>query len=386
MAKRKPTHLSLLIGTTKGGFVLDAGRGRRGWKLRGPFHLGQVVNDFRLDPRDGRTLLLSATGGHLGPTLYRSTNRGRTWTESSRPPRFGKATKAKKHAGTSRGQSVRANFWLEPGHADEEGTWYCGTAPFGLFRSTDGGAKWTGVAGFNDHPEWTRWYGFGETQGGAITHSVRVDPRDARHLYVSMSPVGTLESRDRGRTWTAINAGVDAMFLPETEPELGQDPHCMILHPADPDVLYQQNHCGIYRVDRREGDRWTRIGKRMPKRVGDIGFPIVGHPTDPGTVWVFPMDGTRVWPRTSPGGKPAVYRTSDAGRSWQRLDRGFPKEQGWFTVKRQCMDGDGERRSPGLYLGTTAGEVWASRDAGESWECIARHLPHIYSVRTARFA
>jgi photosystem II stability/assembly factor-like uncharacterized protein len=117
----------------------------------------------------------------------------------------------------------------------------------------------------------------------------------------------------------------------------------------------------------------------MPAEVGDIGFNMVLHPREPDTAWVFPMDGTDVWPRTSPSGKPALYVTRDGGASWSRQDGGFPREQAWWTVKRQAMVGDG-RDPVGLYLGTTSGEVWASVDEGRSFSCIARHLPEIYAV------
>jgi hypothetical protein len=153
------------------------------------------------------------------------------------------------------------------------------------------------------------------------------------------------------------------------------------LHPLAPDILYQQNHCGIYRTDRREG-RWVRIGENRPKDVGDIGFPLVIHPRDPQTVWVFPMDGTEVWPRVSPGGKPAAYVTRDAGQPWQRLGRGFPQSQAWFTVKRQAMTSDAHEPA-GLYFGTTSGEVWASTNEGAEWTCLVRHLPETYAVEAA---
>ena len=147
---------------------------------------------------------------------------------------------------------------------------------------------------------------------------------------------------------------------------------------GNPDRLYQQNHCGLYRLD-RPGDAWTDIGGGMPKSVGAIGLPLAVHPTDPDTLWVFPMDGTDVWPRVSPGGRPAAYRSLDGGRTWRRQDAGFPRKQAWWTVKRQAMTAD--RGTPvGLYLGNTAGEVWASRDEGASWRCIARHLPAIQAV------
>jgi hypothetical protein len=167
-------------------------------------------------------------------------------------------------------------------------------------------------------------------------------------------------------------------FAPPGDYEYGHDPHCVVLHPEDPDRLYQQNHCGIYRLD-RPADTWSRIGDNMPREVGDIGLPIAVHPRDVNTAWVFPMDGTSVWPRTSPGGKPAAYRTRDGGASWQRQDNGLPREQAWFTVMRQALAVDSFEPA-GVYFGTTQGEVWGSRDQGESWTCIARHLPRIYAL------
>jgi hypothetical protein len=152
-------------------------------------------------------------------------------------------------------------------------------------------------------------------------------------------------------------------------------------HPAMPDRLYQQNHCGIYRLD-RPAERWQDIGASMPKSVGDIGFPMVVHPRDPDTMWIFPMDGTAVWPRTSPAGKPAVYRSVNGGRSWQRQASGLPRAQAWLTVKRQAMTSD--QGSPvGVYFGTTSGEIWGSRDEGRTWKCLAAHLPHVYAVEAA---
>lgn len=369
--------MKLLIGTRKGAFLLDGGAKRNHWRLRGPWMLGHMAHHFVQDRRDARLWLMACKTGHLGPTVFRSTNGGRQWKESSRPPAFAKAKKGNK------GLAVDHVFWLTPGHPSEPGAWYGGTSPQGLFRSEDGGVTWEGVAGINENPMRGKWFGgAGDgTPDGPKTHSIIIDPRDPRHMYVGMSSGGVFESWDKGRGWRPLNKGCAADFLPGKDHEYGHDPHCVRLHPLNPDRLYQQNHCGIYRMD-RPGNAWQRIGRAMPKPVGDIGFPIELHPRDPDTAWVFPMDGTAVWPRTSPGGRPAAYVTKNAGRSWMRQDLGFPKTQGWWTIKRQAMTTD-EEKSVGVYLGTTNGEVWGSVNEGESWSCLARHLPHIYSVEAA---
>jgi len=369
----------LLIGTRKGAFFVRGDKTRRNWSLSGPVLLGHVAHHLVLDPRDGRTLLMAARTGHLGPTVFRSTDLGKRWKEAKRPPAFSKAPEGK------RGLVLDHVFWLTPGHPEQPDVWYAGSSPQGLFHSTDGGRTWTGVAGFNNHPMREAWCGgAGDgTPDGPKLHSINIDPRDANHLYIAMSSGGVFESVDGGKDWRPLNQGCAADFLPTPDPEYGHDPHCVLLHPLMPDRLYQQNHCGIYRMDRSEG-RWVRIGTAMPKRVGDIGFPLVLHPRDPDTLWVFPMDGTEVWPRTSPDGKPACYVTRDAGKTWKRLDEGLPG-RAWFTVKRQAMAGD-LHEPMGLYFGTTSGELWASRNGGTSWTCLASHLPEIYSVEAAELA
>jgi photosystem II stability/assembly factor-like uncharacterized protein len=372
-ASRVPRSTTLLIGTRKGLWTLTADAARRSWKLAGPQFLGNIVHHAVMDPRDRKTLLAAARTGHLGPTIFRSLDRGRTWKEATKPPAFE----------VGGGRTVDHTFWLTPGHASEPGTWYAGTSPQGLFRSTDGGVTWEGVAGFNAHPNRKAWCG-GDQEGtpdGAKLHSINVDPRDPKHLYIGMSGGGIFESVDGGADWAPLNRGVRADFLPDPDPEYGHDPHCLRIHPQTPDRLYHQNHCGIYRLD-RPGERWTEIGASMPKSVGSIGFPMVLHPRDPDTLWVFPMDGTSVWPRVSPGGKPAAYRSVNGGRTWQRQANGLPKSQAWWTVKRQAMTADAAS-SVGVYFGTTSGEIWGSRDEGRTWKCLARHLPHIYSLEVA---
>src|SRR5499427_7351012 len=302
MAKTKTDTVALLVATKKGGFILSSDNKRRRWDIKGPIFLGNIVHHMALDPRDmgeGRVMLMAAKTGHLGPTVFRSKDFGKTWKEASKPPAFVKAPEGEK------GRVVDHVFWLTPGLASEPGVWYAGTSPQGLFRSEDGGDAWESVIGFNDHPMREKWTGGAQdgTPDGPKMHSINVDPRDPNHIYIGKSS-------------------------------------------------------------------------------GDIGFPMVLHPRDPNTVWVFPMDGTMVWPRTSPGGKPAAYVTHNSGKTWKRQDEGLPSEHAWFTVFRQAMTAD-TRDPVGIYFGTTCGEVWAGANEGEKWNCIARHLPHIYAVEAA---
>ena len=371
--------VQLLVGTRKGAFRLGSDTARKDWSLRDAWFVGHVVHHLVEDPRQRGTLLAAARTGHLGPTLFRSEDGGKHWKEARRPPRFGAAPDGLLQ------RTLNHTFWLTPGHADERGTWYAGGSPQGLFRSRDGGDTWRPVKGFNDHPELDRWTG-GEKDGtpdGPKLHSILVDPRDAAHLYVGMSSGGVFESLDEGKTWEPLNKGLVIDFVPD-DPDFGHDPHCVVMSPTNPDRLWQQNHCGVFVMDREDGE-WRRVGETIPEEVGDIGFPIVTHPRDPDVAYVFPMDGTSVWARTSPGAAPTIMRTRDGGATWERLDRGLPRENAWWTVKRQCMAQDAHEPL-GVYLGTTSGEVWGSVNEGRSWRNLARYLPHVYSLEVAGVA
>jgi hypothetical protein len=379
-APRRARKLILLVATRKGAWLFHGDGARRSWRADGPHFLGHIISHLVLDPRDRRTLLAAAKTGHLGPTVLRSTDLGRTWKEAAQPPAFAKAPAGEQ------GRAVDHTFWLTPAHASEPGAWYAGTSPQGLFRSEDGGRTWRPYSMINDDPQYRKWMGTVQdgTPDGPKLHSIIVDPRDPQHLYFAMSGGGVHQSRDGGRSFAPLVNGLEVVEGFDRNEITFHDPHCVRLCPSNPDRLYQQNHCGIYRLD-RPSDAWVRIGKSMPKRVGDIGFPLVLHPRDDRTAWVFPMDGSTVWPRVSPGGVPAAYVTRNSGDTWQRLDAGLPQKQAWWTVKRQAMTGDGQD-PVGLYFGTTSGELWASRDEGRKWRCIARHLPEIYAVEAAALA
>ena len=188
--------VAVLVATRKGAWIFHADPSRRSWRADGPHFLGHVIHHLVLDPRDGRTLLAAAKTGHLGPTIFRSTDLGKTWKEAKQPPAF-----TKKADGS--GRSVDHTFWLTPGHASEPGVWYAGTSPQGLFRSDDGGVTWSSASPINDDPQYIEWMGTVQdgTPDGPKMHSIIVDPRDPKHLYFGMSGGGVHESTDGGRTF-----------------------------------------------------------------------------------------------------------------------------------------------------------------------------------------
>lgn len=284
-------ELALLVATRKGGWIYHSDAQRREWRIDGPHFLGHIIHHMVLDPRDRQTLLVAAKTGHLGPTIFRSYDMGKSWSEATRPPAFPKAAIGEEP------RSVDHTFWLTPGHVSEPGVWYAGTSPQALFRSEDGGQTWDGVSGFNDHPDYRSRSGGAQdgTPDGAKLHSIIVDPRDPAHLYLGMSGGGVHETRDRGESWTPLIDGMDVVAGFDAGQWAFHDPHCLALCPSNPDRIYQQNHYGIYRID-RPSPKWQRIGRAMPDDIGDIGFPITVHPRDDQTAWVFPMDGTDVWP------------------------------------------------------------------------------------------
>jgi len=234
MARRVPKRRSsrskgpvVLVATRKGAWVFRADASRRSWRSDGPHFLGHVIHHVVLDPRDGRTLLASASTGHLGPTLYRSADLGRSWKEAKRPPAFPKAVEGET------GRAVGHTFWLTPGHPSQPGTWYAGTSPHGLFRSGDGGESWEPVSGLNDDPRYREWMGGPQdgTPDGPKLHSVIVDPRDPAHLYLGMSSGGVHESLDEGRTWHPMVSGMEVVDGFDPARITFHDPHCVRLSP-----------------------------------------------------------------------------------------------------------------------------------------------------------
>ena len=353
------TKTLVLVGTRKGAFILESDARRGDWRLRGPYCEHWPINHVVADPA---TATIYAGGGNewFGPAVWKSEDLGTSWTHSSAGLKYAEGE-----------EPIKSVWSLAP---SARGL-YAGVAPAGLFRSEDGGKSWEHLSGLRDHPTRPQWSPGG---AGLVLHSLIPHPRDQRQLWVGISAVGVFHSADGGASWEPRNRGTRADFLPEGQryPEIGQCVHCLVMAPGGAGTLYQQNHCGMYRSD-DGGKSWQSIETGLPS---SFGFPAAVHPRDPATLFLLPLNGDTAG-RYVPDAKVAVWRTRDGGKSWQALRNGLPQENAYFCVLRRAMATD--RRDPtGVYFGTNGGALYASNDEGESWRCLAPHLPPILSVET----
>ncbi len=356
----------VLVGTAKGLFRLRSGDGRRHFDLDGPALAGEEVYATCIDGRGpAPRLLVGSVSSHWGPVIRRSEDLGGSWAEEQRAALAFPADTG----------AALARIWqLAPGGGQEPDVFYAGVEPAALFRSDDGGASFALVRALWDHPHRPRWEPGG---GGLCLHTVLVHPGDPARLLVAVSAAGVYRSDDAGATWRAGNGGIVASFLPGApSPEFGQCVHKVARDAGDPERLYLQHHDGIYRSD-DGGDAWVPMAS-----VGgvDFGFPVVAHPSRPGTAYLVPLEGAEY--RCTPAGRCTVWRTTDAGASWSALTTGLPQADAHLTILRDGFTTDGDAPA-GLYFGTRSGEVYGSTDDGESWRLLAAHLPPVLSVRAA---
>jgi len=349
---------ALLIGTRKGAFVAESAD-RKTWDMRGPFCDTWPINHIAADPETG---FIYGAGGNewFGPAVWKSEDLGRTWTHSSEGMAYAEGEEPVKAA-----WSVNARN----GHI------LCGVQPAGLFESFDHGKTWSHVKGLRDHPSRPEW---SPGAGGLILHSLVRHPTDSKQLWIGISAAGVFYTADGGKTWEHRNKGTRADFFPKGQnyPEFGQCVHCLVMAAGQSDLLYQQNHCGMYRSE-DGGRNWISIEKGLPST---FGFPAAAHPRDPDTLFLLPLNGD-IAGRFVPEGRAAVWRTRDRGQTWQDLRNGLPQEDAYFGVLRQAMATDSHEQA-GVYFGTSGGALFGSADEGDNWSVISEHLPGISSVET----
>ena len=370
--------LIVLVGTRKGAFVLTGDDSRIRWQISGPFSPGTDIFHLIYDDRDGDGQLLAASNSMwFGPQVEYSRDLGKTWEQSRTQPRFSNKPEYAEHDG-----STVSRIWhIEPGLPSEPNTLYVGVQPAAIFKSTDSGVTWQEVEGLSRTPTRSQWQpGF----GGLCLHSIALDASNANRMWVGISAAGVFRTDDAGETWRPTNQGVRADFNPgDPLPEWGQCPHKLLAHSTTSGLLYQQNHCGVYRSS-DYGGHWDDITEGLPSR---FGFVLGLHPRESDTLFVLPEDealGMDVGGgiRYVSGAKCRVFRSHNGGRDWEALTSGLPQEHAYVHVLREGMAID--RLEPlGIYLGTTNGQIFYSRDEGDHWQLMVENLPPINSIETA---
>jgi len=368
----------LLVGTRKGLFVLHAD-GNGDWHMAEPHFLGDPVSMVLPDPRDG-TLYAALNLGHFGVKLHRQRGGSAEWEECAVPvyppqPADMAVTDGAATAGSPTIPWSLQQIWsLEPGGPDQPGVLWAGTIPGGLFRSDDGGDTWVLNRALWDREERLEWAGGGYDAPGI--HSVLVDPRDSQHVTVGVSSGGVWQSADGGATWRLTAEGMEADYMPPERRGDGnaQDPHRVMQCQANPDVVWTQHHCGIFRSTDGAA-RWHRIHAQP----SSFGFAVAVHPHEPDTAWFVPAVKDQY--RVPVDGKLVVTRTRDGGRSFEQFSNGLPPAPAYDLVYRHglAIDESGTR----LAMGSTTGGLWSSDDSGENWRLISAHLPPVYCVRFA---
>jgi hypothetical protein len=353
------TKITLWMGTRKGAFVFRS-RDRKRWHIDGPLFRGNEVNYIVQDPRDARTVYAAVHTLWFGPHLHVSRNGGKTWTLSE----AGLQMKSVPDTSLSR------IWYIQPGHVDEPGVVWLGGEPGALFRSGDWGLTWEDVSSLTAHATRSQWT---PAMGGISLHSIQCPAKG--HVVAAVSVGGAYRSTDGASSWQPFNGNVRADFLPDNKkfPVVGQCVHKLLAHPAHPHMLYQQNHCGVYRA-RLDAANWTDISRGLPTR---FGFALALPAAESKTLFTVPLESADF--RCNPDGRFRVACSRNGGKTWTLLTKGLPQRNAHLGVFRHAMVAD--HLSPaGVYVGTGGGTLFYSRDSGRNWEILAEYLPPIYSI------
>ncbi len=360
----------VLVGTRKGAFIITSDGARRDWKIDGPYFGGCEVLHIQGSPADADRLYASQWTDWHGQVLQRSDDGGRSWEPVGNEFAYEGVTGTHQwYDGTPHPWEFK-RVWHLASSPDDPDTVYAGVEDAALFRSSDGGHTWTELAGLRTHSTGQDW---APGAGGMCLHTILIDPGNPERMYVAISAAGAFRSDDAGESWHVATKGLSSTILPEPEAPIGHCVHKLVMHPTRPDTVFMQKHWDVCRTD-DAGESWTEVSGNLPS---DFGFAIAVHAHEPDTIFVVPiLSDTEHYP---PEGKLRVFRSRSGGNEWEALTKGLPQRNCYVDVLRDAMAVD-SLESCGIYFGTTGGQVYASTDAGDTWEAIAEYLPRVSSV------
>ena len=385
------SQVRVLVGTRKGAFILTSDGKREKWEVNGPFFTGWEIYHLKGSPVDPNRIFASQTSGWFGQVIQRSNDGGKTWeapggdikpgseafqTQASNKFVYDTSDSTGKPMTTHQFYDGKPHPWefkrvwhLEPSLTDPD-TVYAGVEDAAIFKSTDGATSWHELAGLRGHGTGPQWQ---PGAGGMCLHTIILDPSDPKRMYIAISAAGAFRTDDGGMTWKPINKGLYSQYIPNPTAEVGHCVHHVAMNPKRPGVLFMQKHWDVMRSD-DAGEQWREISGNLPT---DFGFVIDVHAHEPETIYVVPIksDGEHF----VHDAKLRVYRSKTGGNEWEPLTKGLPQSNCYVNVLRDAMAVD-QLDSCGVYFGTSGGQVYASNDAGDSWNAIVHDLPAVLSV------
>lgn len=360
----------VLVGTKKGGFVLESDGKRDKWTVNGPHFGGWEIYHMKGSPADPNRIYASQTSGWFGQVMQRSDDGGKSWEPVGNEFAYqGETGTHQWYDGTPHPWEFKRVWHLEPSLHDPD-TVYAGVEDAALFRTTDGGKSWHELPGLRRHATRNRWQ---PGAGGMGLHTILIDPTNPQRLYIAISAAGAFRSDDGGESWKPVNRGLTSKYIPDPNVEVGFCVHRLAMNPSRPDRLYMQLHWNVMRTD-NAAESWELVSGNLPS---DFGFPIEVHAHDPNTVYVVPIKSdSEHYP---PDARLRVYRSRTGGTEWEALTNGLPQENCYVNVLRDAMSKD-TLDDCGIYFGTTGGQVYVSPDGGDHWKAIVHDLPPVLSV------
>jgi photosystem II stability/assembly factor-like uncharacterized protein len=391
------SQVRVLVGTHKGAFVLTSDGKREKWEVSGPHFAGWEIYHMKGSPADPNRIYASQTNDWFGQIIQRSDDGGKTWHQPGTPPgeplpqwpakasnKFVYDTSAETgkpltthefYDGTQHPWEFKRVWHLEPS-LDDPGTVYAGVEDAAIFRSTDGGESWNELSGLRGHGTGPKW---APGAGGMCLHTIILDPSNPQRMWIAISAAGAFRTDDGGNTWKPINQGLRSQYIPDPNAEIGHCVHHVAMNPKRPGVLFMQKHWDVMRSD-NAGDLWQEVSGNLPT---DFGFVIDVHAHEPETIYVVPIKSDSE--HYVHEGKLRVYRSRSGGNEWEALTKGLPQKDCYVNVLRDAMAVDSLDKC-GIYFGTSGGQVYASADAGDSWNAIVRDLPAVLSVEVQTLA
>jgi photosystem II stability/assembly factor-like uncharacterized protein len=375
------SRVRVLVGTRKGAFILESDGKREKWDISGPHFAGWEMYHVKGSPVDPNRLYASQCSGWFGQLIQRSNDGGKTWEPVDNKFVYdGVPGTHKWYDGTPHPWEFKRVWHLEPSLTDPD-TVYAGVEDAALFRTVDGGKSWQELPGMRGHGTGSGWQ---PGAGGLGLHTIILDPKEPKRIFIAISAAGAFRSDDGGATWKAINRGLRSEYIPDPDAEVGHCVHHMAMHPSRPGVLFMQKHWDVLRSE-NAGDLWKEVNGNLPDDTGKRGFGFVidVHAHEPETIYVVPIKSdSQHFPHE---GKLRVYRSKTGGNEWEPLTKGLPQSDCYVNVLRDAMAVD-SLDSCGVYFGTTGGQVYASADGGDRWNPIVRDLPAVLSVEVQTLA